>query len=69
MILNSIFLEGGNYGGIIIFFLLLLFGPPVLFSIIGLVLFKKNNRKVGKVFFIISGVYLIVGLGFCGAIT
>ncbi|WP_281989522.1 hypothetical protein [Aquimarina aggregata] len=67
MITNSILLEGGNYAGIVYLILLILLGPPVLLAIIGLILFKTTSRKAGKVFFILAGIYLVVGLGICGA--
>ncbi len=66
--LNLIFLEGGNYDAIVYLILLILLGPPLFFGIIGLVLFKNNSKKAGKVFFILGGVYLVVGLGICGAL-
>ncbi|WP_299438129.1 hypothetical protein [uncultured Aquimarina sp.] len=68
MITNSILLEVGNLNGIVYFILLILLGPPVLLGIIGLILFRTKNRKAGKVFFILAGVYLVVGLGICGAL-
>jgi len=68
MITDSIFLEVGNLNGIVYFILLILLGPPVLLGIIGLILFRAKNRKAGKVFFILAGVYLVVGLGICGVI-
>ncbi len=68
MILNSILLEVGNLDGIIYFILLILLGPPIFLGLIGLLLFRNNNRKAGKIFFILAGVYLVVGLGICGAL-
>ncbi len=68
MILNSIALEPGNLDGIIYLILLILLGPPIFLAIIGLILFKTKSRKAGKVFFILAGIYLVVGLGICGAL-
>jgi len=68
MITSSIFLEGGNLDGLVFFLLAILLGPPLLLAVIGLILFKSDKRKAGKVFFILSGVYLVVGLGICGAL-
>lgn len=68
MITNTIFLEVGNLDGLVYLILLILLGPPIFLSIIGLILFKTKNRKAGKIFFILAGVYLVVGLGICGAL-
>ncbi|EZH72791.1 hypothetical protein ATO12_21920 [Aquimarina atlantica] len=68
MIANTIFLEVGNLDGLVYLILLILLGPPIFLSIIGLILFKTKNRKAGKIFFILAGVYLVVGLGICGAL-
>ncbi|WP_024770748.1 hypothetical protein [Aquimarina macrocephali] len=65
---NTIFLEVGNLDGLVYLILLILLGPPIFLSIIGLILFKTKNRKAGKIFFILAGVYLVVGLGICGAL-
>lgn len=69
MITNTVFLEVGNLDEIIYVILLILLGPPALLSIIGLILFKTQNRKAGKIFFILAGIYLVVGLGICGALV
>ncbi len=68
MILNSMVFEPGNLDGIIYLILLILLGPPIFLAIIGLILFRTASRKAGKVFFILSGIYLVVGLGICGAL-
>ncbi|WP_299257497.1 hypothetical protein [uncultured Aquimarina sp.] len=68
MITNSILLEVGNLNGIVYLILLILLGPPIFLALIGLILFRTKNRKAGKVFFILAGVYLVVGLGICGAL-
>ena len=68
MIATLIMLEGGNYDGIIYFILGIMFGPPLVLGLIGLVLWKALQKKAAKVFFILAGVYLIVGLGICGAL-
>ncbi|AXT53149.1 hypothetical protein D1818_20820 [Aquimarina sp. BL5] len=68
MIVNSILLEVGNLDGLIYLILLVLLGPPIFLALIGLILFRTKNRKAGKVFFILAGVYLVVGLGICGAL-
>ncbi len=66
MITNTIFLEVGNLDGLVYFILLILLGPAIFLAIVGLILFKTQYRKAGKIFFILSGVYLVVGLGICG---
>lgn len=68
MIVNTIFLEVGNLDGLVYLILLILLGPPIFLSIIGLILLKTKNRKAGKIFFILAGIYLVVGLGICGAL-
>jgi hypothetical protein len=68
MIANTIFLEVGNLDGLVYLILLILLGPPIFLSIIGIILLKTKNRKAGKIFFILAGIYLVVGLGICGAL-
>lgn len=68
MIVNTIFLEVGNLDGLVYLILLILLGPPIFLSIIGIILLKTKNRKAGKIFFILAGIYLVVGLGICGAL-
>lgn len=64
----TFFLEVGDLSGLVYLILLILLGPPLFLAILGFILFKKVNRTAGKVFFILSGVYLIVGLGICGVL-
>ncbi|GAA4271084.1 hypothetical protein GCM10022258_03770 [Aquimarina gracilis] len=68
MIFRLLFFEGGDYSIIVYFLLLILLGPPALLSGIGIILFRKSFRRAGKILFIIAGIYLIVGLGICGAL-
>lgn len=68
MMATMIVLEGGNYDGIIYFILSIMFGPPLVLGLIGFILWKALQKKAAKVFFILAGVYLIVGLGICGAL-
>ncbi|WP_062059930.1 hypothetical protein [Aquimarina longa] len=68
MILHLFFLEGGNYAGIVYFFLLILLGPPMVLAIIGAILYGNKKKKSAKILFILSGIYLVVGLGICGAL-
>jgi len=68
MIVNSVLLEVGNLNGLVYFILGVLLGPPIFLAIIGLLLFRTKNRKAGKVFFILAGVYLVIGLGICGVL-
>ena len=60
------FLEVGNLNGLVAVILLIMFGPALLFLIIGIILYAKQKKKAGKVFFILTGVYLLISLGFCG---
>ncbi len=68
MVNQLLFFEPGNLGGIVFLIIGILVGPPLILAIIGLILFRSQNRKAGKVFFILAGVYLIVGLGICGVL-
>jgi hypothetical protein len=61
-------LEVGNLDGLFILIALIMFGPALLFLIIGIVLFAKQKKKAGKVFFILTGVYLLISLGVCGVL-
>ena len=60
-------LEVGNLGGLVALILLIMFGPPLLFLTIGLILMANKKKKASKIFFILSGVYLLIGLGICGS--
>ncbi len=60
------FLEVGNLGGLVALILFIMFGPPLLFLLIGIVLFTKQKKKSGKIFCILAGVYLLISLGICG---
>jgi len=46
--------------------LLLMFGPPVLFFIVAMVGLANKNKKITKLFLILCGLYLLIGLGICG---
>ena len=63
------FLEVGDLNGLIFLMFLVMFGPALLFLIIGIILFKKQKKKAGKVFFILAGVYLLISLGICGVLA
>lgn len=45
--------------------LFILFGPAALFLILGIAYRGKNNKK-SQIFFILTGVYLLISLGTCG---
>ncbi|MBP2830794.1 hypothetical protein J8281_01225 [Aquimarina sp. U1-2] len=66
MTLDAILFEPGSLDGIIYIILAILLGPPAFLSFIGFLLFYNRQRKAGKVFFILAGIYLVVGLGICG---
>ena len=48
--------------GVLLLFLI----PAIILIIIGIILMNSNNKKVGKILFIIAGIYLVVCLGTCG---
>ena len=57
-----------DYGAIILLIFAIMFGPPLLFTIIGVVFSIKKRKKTAKGWYIAALVYLIVGLGFCGSL-
>lgn len=56
-----------NFDGLFIMILAIMFGPSIVLSIIGLMLYK-TRKKAAKVLFIIAVVYMIISLGVCGAL-
>lgn len=63
-----IFLEVGSLNSLVYFLIAIMLLPPILLAIIGIILQKKNKKRAGKIFYILAGVYLLVGLGICGAL-
>lgn len=61
-------LEGGDYSGIVILILIILLGPPLFLAGLGTIFYRKKQKTVAKVFFILAGIYLLIGLGLCGSI-
>lgn len=59
-------LEVGNLGGLIFLIVFIMIGPPILLTIIGL-LIKKNSPNTAKTLYILAALYLIIGLGICGS--
>ncbi len=45
--------------------LFLLFGPALVFLLLALN-YRGKDRKKSKIFFILTGVYLLISLGTCG---
>ncbi|MGB6269846.1 MAG: hypothetical protein WBF67_12645 [Olleya sp.] len=62
----SFLLEPGNLDGLVILIVAIMFGPAILMTIIGFAVLKKH-KKVAKVLFILSALYVIVSLGICGS--
>lgn len=60
-------LEVGGLGGLVVILVLIMVGPPLLLTIIGLVI-NKNQPKAAKVLYILASVYLLIGLGICGSL-
>ena len=58
----------GNLNGyeLIMAFIILLWLIPIVLIIIGLVLLKSKPRTA-KILLIIGGIWLLIGLGFCGS--
>jgi len=44
----------------------LMFGPAAIFVIIAIAAMIKGDKKRAKIFFILTGVYLLISLGVCG---
>jgi len=59
-------LEVGNLDGLFVLLALIMIGPAILFLIVGGILMAKKNKKAGKIFFILAGVYLLISFGICG---
>ena len=60
-------LEVGGLGDLVVILVLIMIGPPILLTIIGLVI-NKNQPKAAKVLYILASVYLLIGLGICGSL-
>lgn len=60
-------LEVGNLGGLVVLMLGIMLGPPLLLTIIGFAI-RKQYPKTAIFLFIFSGLYLLIGLGICGAL-
>jgi len=65
---GHITLEVGDLSGLFVFIILVVFGPALFFLIIGFVLRSQEKKKAAKVFFILTGVYLLISLGICGGL-
>ena len=63
----SLLLEPGNLDGLVILMVAMMFGPAIILTIIGALVYKKY-RKAAKVLFILAVVYVIISLGICGAL-
>ncbi len=70
MINASLIILEGNMSGLgtaILLILLLALSPAIVATIIGFVI-KNKRPKAAKYLFILSGIYLIIGLGICGTL-
>lgn len=63
-----ILLEVGNLDGLVIIFVSIMVIPPIILTIIGLSI-RKNYKKGALVLYILAALYLLIGLGICGAIS
>ena len=59
-------LEGGNYAGVFFMVIAIMIVPPIILSLIGFAI-RKAYPDASKVLYILSAIYLIIGLGFCGS--
>lgn len=67
--MRIIVLEIGDLSGLIFLIVLVMFGPALLFLIVGIILWSRQKKKIAKIFYILSGIYLLVSLGICGALV
>lgn len=63
-----ILLEVGNLDGLVIIFVSIMVIPPIILTIIGFSI-RKNYKKGALVLYILAAIYLLIGLGICGAIS
>lgn len=59
-----IFLEGGNFSGLVFLILAVMFGPPLLLFVIGVAI-RKKHKKASNVLFLLAVLYVLIGLGMC----
>ncbi len=52
---------------VVLFLIFLAYGVPIILALIGLY-FRKKNKKVSKILFIIAAVYALIGLGVCSGV-
>ncbi|MBL4746797.1 MAG: hypothetical protein JKY08_10570 [Flavobacteriaceae bacterium] len=57
-----------NLDGLMIYLFVIMISPAILFMIIGIVLRLKKYLRGSKIFFIVTGVYLLISSGFFYAI-
>lgn len=53
---------------VLIFIIAMLWIIPIVMLIFGIAQLKKNPKR-GKVLMIIAGIWLIIGIGFCGSMS
>ena len=62
-------LSGGmDLTGLFAFIAYIMFGIPLITLIAGSIAYFKEKKKTAKIFFIIGGLYLLIGLGICGGL-
>ena len=62
-----ILLEIGNSLDFLVYLIFLLWAIPIVMFIVGLVKLKSSPR-IAKALLIVSGIWLLIGLGCCGAL-
>ncbi len=62
-----IFLEGGDYTGVVVLVLAIMLLPSIILGVIGAIFYANEKKKIAKILFIIAVVYVIVSLGICGS--
>ena len=62
-----ILLEVGNLDGLVVILVSIMVIPPIILTIIGFSI-RKNYKKTALVLYILAALYLLIGLGICGAI-
>ncbi|SFC97012.1 hypothetical protein [Algibacter pectinivorans] len=65
--MTNLILEGDAIGWYIILLITLPFGIPVLLIILALAI-RTKRKKASNIILILTAIYAIVGLGYCGSL-
>lgn len=65
--MTLLLVESTAVGWYILLLIFLAFGVPTLLLIVGIAI-RAKNKKASKIIFIITTIYIIIGLGVCGGV-